>query len=247
MYALMSLAWGFGIAVSPPTVDVDVRAGSVAATSFQVRNTTAGPVEVRAYMEDLWYDEDGHAFAPVGTLDRSAGVFGSLQPERFSLAVGERRPVELQLRVPEDAEGGYYAVVFFEARAGRSLGAAMRVGSLVLLDAGNVARPVVEADSAGLQVTPLDDGQMLFELPVQLHGENHRFLTFKGVVRAVDGPREGLVGRIESLPTRFLPGQPRQIGAVFPRELSPGTYQVDGVLIADDLPPLPVTSHFRWP
>lgn len=235
---LLQSAWAFGLAISPPYFDLDVRSGAVTAERVTVTNTTAEPVEVRAYLTDLWYTPEGHAFPPVGTLDRSAAVFSSVEPEHFALGVGEKKPVELQIRVPAEARGGYYATLFFEAAVPGAARASMRMGSLVLVDTGGVASPIVTLGVPTVRSTP---SGLVVGVPAHLDGETHRFLTLKAVVRDVTSNR--VVGRVESLPVRFLPGQDRMIEATLDRALDPATYQIDGVVLAPDLPPVPVSIH----
>ncbi|MCB9678653.1 MAG: hypothetical protein H6737_26360 [Alphaproteobacteria bacterium] len=234
MIALISAAWALGLAVSPPYLVVDAAPGSAVGRTLAVRNTAPYPVEVRVYLEDWWYDEHGHVFAPVGTLERSAAVWSSIDPPTFRLAADERREIQLEAHIPPDASGGQYATVLFEASAGGST--TMRIASLLLIDAGGVGAPAVEVGSPAVNV---EDGRLWLSLDAQQRGETHSFLRFKGVVRRKDGP---VVARVDSGEMRFLPGQGRTLRAELETALEPGIYTVDGVVVGDNTAPVPVAS-----
>jgi hypothetical protein len=242
LLALASVAWGFGLSLSPFIVEADVRPGVAHGQSLSVTNTTAKPMAVQVYMEDYWYDGSGTVFAPAGTVERSASTFATVQPSTFSLQVGETRPVQLEMRVPSGAEGGYYCVVFFDVAAADGAPGA-RMGAVVLLDAGGSMKPVLSTGT----VEPLTvNDQLQLVVPVTLDGTLHRYVTVKGVLRGAGPDNARVVQRVSSIRSAVLPGQTRAIGLSL-ANLASGTYRFDGVVVTDDLQPLPVSSHLRIP
>jgi hypothetical protein len=217
-------------------VHVEAAPGSVVGRTLAVRNTTPHPIEVSVTLEDWWYRDEAHAFAPPGTIERSAAVWSEISPVRFRLAASERREVQLELRVPPDARGGAYAAVFFEARPPVPNAPSMRIGSLTMVEIGDVAAPSVVLGSPRVEIP---DGQVHVRLPVDQEGATHTFSQFKGIIRREDGD---VVTRIASKEARFLPGQDRELDVVVDQPLEPGIYTVDGVLVSNNTGPLPVPS-----
>ncbi|MEZ4322927.1 MAG: hypothetical protein R3F61_36010 [Myxococcota bacterium] len=234
MVFLTSAAWALGLAVSPPYVVVDAAPGSVVGRTLSVRNTAPHPVEVRVYLEDWWYEGEQHVFAPIGTIERSAAEYSLVEPATFRLAADERREIQLEVQVPPDASGGQYATVFFESTAGGT--AAMRVASLVMIDAGGGRAPELEVSEPHVSV---ESGFATLSMHAEHTGDTHTFSRFKGVVRRKDGP---VVARIATAEARFLPGQQRDLTERVDAQLAPGLYSIEGVLVSDNAKPVPVPS-----
>ena len=236
LWLLTSAAWALGISVTPPYVHVESAPGAVVGRTLAVRNTTAHPIEVSVTLEDWWYRDEAHAFAPPGTIERSAAAWSEISPATFRLAASERREVQLELRVPPDAEGGAYAAVFFEARPPDPNAPSMRIGSLTLVEIGNVPAPQV---TLGTPRVEIPDGRVHVRLPVDQEGATHTFSQFKGIVRREDGD---VIARVSSEQMRFLPGQDRVLDVVVEHTLTPGIYTVDGVVVSNNTGPKPVPS-----
>lgn len=237
---LLSVAHASGLGLAPAVIELDVRPGMVRTENIRVTNRSARPVEVRAYVEDLWYDEDGSfAYLPQGTGPRSAGVLASVTPERFALGVRESKPVELQIRVPDDAVGGRYGVAFFEVVPEQGTFASMRMGTVFLLDSVGGVEPSINAEPARVAHV---DGRLKAEVPVRVQGDHHVAVTFKGVVRSASDKR--VATRLTSRETKILPGQLRTVSALETVDLEPGPYLLDGVLVGEGVSPTPVQQHF---
>ena len=234
MTLFTSAAWALGLAVSPPYVVVEAAPGSVVGHTLSVRNTASHPVEVKVYVNDWWYEGEEHVFAPIGTVERSAGAFATVGPATFRLGADERREIQLEAQLPPDVSGGHYATVFFEASAGGTAG--MRVASLVMIDAGGVEAPTLTA--AAPQVV-FEGGRATVSLPVEQRGDTHTFARFKGIIRRKDGP---VIARVATEEARFLPGQARNLSVPMETPLESGIYSLDGVLVSDNALPVPVSS-----
>ncbi len=235
-HLISTTAWALGLSVTPPYVHVESAPGAVVGRTLAVRNTTSHPIEVTVTLEDWWYRDEEHAFAPPGTIERSAAAWSEISPATFRLAASERREVQLELRVPPDARGGAYAAVFFEARPPDPRAPAMRIGSLTLVEVGDSPPPSV---TVGKPAIDIPDGRVHVRLPVDQEGTTHTFSQFKGIIRREDGH---VVTRIASAERRFLPGQDRVVDVPVEHALEPGIYTVDGVLVSSNAAPRPVPS-----
>jgi len=236
MTFLISAAWALGLAVSPPYVEVDAAPGSVVGRTLAVRNTASHPVEVRVYLNDWWYTGEEHVFAPVGTIERSAAEWSSVGPTSFRLAADERREVQLEIRLPPDASGGFYSTVMFETVVGAEMRTGMRIASLVMIDTGD-SGPVSLQVGSPLVVS--SDHRAEVSVDIAHLGQTHTFAQLKGIIRRQDGP---VVTRIASPETRFLPGQKRTIRLALDAPLESGVYSLDGVVVSDNTGPVALPS-----
>ena len=121
-----------------------VSPGEKVADSLTLHNTTAVPVDVRAYLEDFEYVppfNGSKKFYPAGTVKRTAANWISFQPKEVHVPPHTKKKINYTISVPEDASGGYYSVLFFEGMKQQKvtqgqvgLEIVSRVGSLFFLE-----------------------------------------------------------------------------------------------------------------
>jgi len=230
-----STAHALSMTVVPADHRIEVAAGGSETREITVTNNGTGSITVTSYSWDWWYQPDGsHQFAPPGTFDRSGATWVDIFPREMVVPAGQTSTLTVSVEMPQDTQGGYYAVAFIEARAGamESQGAAIRPGGriavpLLMQAEGTETHAVRLVDT---DITPPSATQPLKLAMRTLNvGDTHEFPEFMGAIRSTDDAR--FVGRFRGHPTRILPGQERSVGASWSGDLAPGSYEVVGSLI----------------
>jgi hypothetical protein len=109
------------LSVAPSKVRMIIAPGSTQSGSIQLENNSGHPVQVKAYLEDWEYDltQSGtKIFRPAGTLPLSCVSWISFAPAELTVPAFGRQSVGFSVKVPENASGGHYAVLFFETGLG---------------------------------------------------------------------------------------------------------------------------------
>ena len=157
--AFASKVFSFNLSISNPKIKLKVDAGQVVTGSLTINNLSSSEVLIKAYLEDFVYVSpyDGSKkFLPAGSTERSCAGWISFSPSKFKLRPFGRRVINYTIRVPESANGGYYAVLFFETSLGKieqkpgsQLLVLGRIGSLFLVETNN---SIKKAEIEGLKV-----------------------------------------------------------------------------------------------
>ena len=116
-------AAAFQARISRPVVQETLAAGGVATGRIEIENQGESPLSLAVYLEDWEYLEGGSGdkrFSPPGSSPWSASSWISFYPQRLELSGREKGAVDYTIRVPADASGGRYAVLFFESLLTRS-------------------------------------------------------------------------------------------------------------------------------
>lgn len=223
-----------GIRIDKPKVRLSVAPGSYDSGEIKVENNGAEPIAVKVYLEDWIYrSPDGEKeFMPKGTHALSCASWITFYPADFTLAVNGHQMVRYTVSVPQDARGGYYAVMFFETGGGEvekldEYGHAMtvkilhRLGALFYVEPENTVQKSAE-------VRNLDLSQNLNRLTVVADflntgntdiavGGNFDIIDIRGYVYA-----RGAFERVYTLPQGRA-----QLRAVVPAtHLNSGTYDI---------------------
>ena len=102
--------------IKPENLEMKVPLRGFRVVTFSFRNDERDTVEVKAYLKDLGYDQDGDlVILDSSETDRSCREWISLEPQEFAIAPEKRERVKLTLQAPTEGEGGYYACVVFDA------------------------------------------------------------------------------------------------------------------------------------
>ena len=102
--------------IKPEHLEMKIPPRGFRAVTFSFRNDERDTIEVKAYLKDIEYDEEGNpVLLDSSETGRSCREWISLEPEAFALAPEKRGRVKLALWAPPEGEGGYYACVVFDA------------------------------------------------------------------------------------------------------------------------------------
>src|SRR5690349_19687527 len=104
------------IGASPAFLDVVLEKGKTSAQTILLFNSGTDPITVKAYAWDWWHEPGNpRKFGPPGTLPHSAAKWISFVPGEITVSPQKAVNVTVIIAPPEDAKGGNYAVVWFEA------------------------------------------------------------------------------------------------------------------------------------
>ncbi|MFH1414310.1 MAG: hypothetical protein ABIG56_05640 [Candidatus Omnitrophota bacterium] len=202
--AFIILSFGTSEAINIIRVDqakirLSIAPGSTKAGSITIDNPTEQSKYIRAYLEDWYYlpSADGSKdFKPAGTTNLSCADWINFVPAEFTLPPFGRQVINYTVRVPQNAQGGRYAILFLEHTKapgdspveGSGFGVAVRVGSLIYIEPeGTIERkaellnPVIERES--------NDNDLIVSLDFQNTGNVD--LTAGGSFDIID--KEGMV------------------------------------------------------
>ena len=114
--SLTSISYGFSLFISPSSYKATVAPGLSVTGDARITNEGNYPIGIKTDAQDWIYNEQGSkTFLPPGTNPFSCAKWIRLFPSKFKVEANSYRTTQFTINAPEDAEGGYYAVVFFES------------------------------------------------------------------------------------------------------------------------------------
>lgn len=123
LFSCCALSWA-GIRIDNPKVRMLINPGDYETGEIKVENRDGEqPVSVKVYLED-WISNTSEdtgsdkVFMPKGTTPLSCSGWITFSPAEFTLPAGESQSVQYTVTAPEEAQGGYYSVMFFESEGG---------------------------------------------------------------------------------------------------------------------------------
>ncbi len=225
----------FSINVSPPSLRLSAIPGETKTGTITVENKSDAAVDMRVYMEDWVYTEDGgKKFMPPGTAPLSCAKWITTHPQKIHIEANSKAGVQYVISVPQDAEGAHFAVIFFESvvNEGEAAGGNVmvhfsgRIGTIIYMEAeGRVKR----AGSIASFTCGRPDQNSPLAINMTLKNEGNTYITAKGVMNIID--KDGnIFGRQELGPINALPGDTRNYKTEWLGDLKEGTYDVIATL-----------------
>lgn len=219
--------------MSRPVVQEILAPGEAATGTIELENQANEPVRLEVYLQDWEYLEGGTGeklFSAPGTSPWSAAAWISYFPKQLELPAKGTGVVEYTIRVPADASGGRYAVLFFEsvlARAkesdqGVTVQYTGRLGSLFEVEVAGTLRRTGEIAEVTLG-RPDEDRPLT--LGYAFRNTGNVTLRPKAYFNIVD--RTGrYFGRGEFTPLYTFPGRAGSTTSEWTGRLEPGDYTV---------------------
>ena len=215
---------GFTFSVEPPRAELVIPPGKRRGKTVTINNTKADqPTHLVTYVTDVIFLPDGtHDFPPAGSTEWSAAKWVQVSPTELDVPAGKSAEVRISVAVPEGAQGGYYAMVFFESMpsyAQPGIGVNFRIGALVDVTIPGTA--VYQAKLANLTLAPP------YSIVVEIFNEGNVLIRPKGKLKIFDGAGRR-VGQEDFNPDRLgvLPRTLRRLTQKLTTPLTPGTYRL---------------------
>jgi len=225
-----STSYGFGLNISPPSVNEIVKpSGSVNGT-ITVRNDGVSETGIVAYAEDWLYAPDGSkSFYPAGNTPLSCAKWISLFPKKFQLEPGKSLGVQYSISAPENIEGGYYAVIFFESvplselesdKGALTVQFAGRLGAIVYVE--TEGKSIYKGSIESLSITPPQSNKPL-EMTLLFKNTGNVYIGAEGTLNIIDESGK-VYGKEMFGPLNTLPGDTREAKVEWLGDLGEGTY-----------------------
>ncbi len=205
-------AFAATIVINTPRVELELTPGESVTGEITVENPTDQVTAIRVYLEDFAYlpgPSGEKNFFAAGTGPYSASNWLTFTPTDISLPAYGKASVRYSARLPEEASGGYYSVIFFETIIGQvpdkdgvAIDVAGRIGALFLIEAKNSQRRdgVIES----IDIRPSQGNKPLeIETAYRNTGNVHTPLTGNFVLMDAEG---GIAARGELAPLYSMPG-----------------------------------------
>lgn len=222
---------GATIRINAPKNLLELSPGETYSGEIVCENPTDEEARVKIYLEDWAYTPGGTGekkFTPIGTTPLSASPWITFAPVEEVVKPFGRTTVRYTVKVPAEAKGGYYSVLFFETILGTAPteeGATVlvtgRVGALFFIEIKGTAvrngliknvevKPPFENKPMEILTTFQNTGNVDITL-----GGNFLILDAEGLVKA-----RGELNKIYTFPGATESGKTQWVG-----RLPKGTYQ----------------------
>jgi len=221
-------SWGqvnFGI--SPIRAEHKINPGESRTDVFMIRNNSAGPIRIKAYIENWILSADGTpSFIGTKATTYSSMDWIIVNPVDFRVMPDEIKSVRYTVTVPPDTPpGGYHSAISFETvpdTAGVKAAAKMlfsgKIAAAIYVVTGD---PAVKGDLLDLKLGIKDNAPAL-ALTLADTGKVH--FRVKGTIRVYNASGEKILDL--TIPDEVvLPESQRSVFCPLPHPLEPGTYK----------------------
>lgn len=221
-------SWGtIRVRLSPPIYNVETTANSNLSYAISLQNNSDEPLSLRTRVKSLAFDTHGNAAFPDAPFEpHSCQTWISVDPKSIVLAARQKRSVDVNIEVPSDAAGGYYAAILFEtdktqASQGHStVGLQLRTGSLVSLKIRRTIRLDVKIASLSLS-----NSREQTQFKITLRNDSNCHINPSGSI-VIFNQDQRIIDRLTINDSTFmLPGSERTFTLVWDnkRKRVPGT------------------------
>lgn len=101
--------------VAPLRFEFQTEAGKIGSGVITIRNPEEKPVSVKLYARDFLISPDGsESELEAGSIPRSCAEWLTISPTEVDLAAGSTIKVRVNVDVPLDAKGNFWAMIFVE-------------------------------------------------------------------------------------------------------------------------------------
>lgn len=173
----------YAFSVEPARIELPIPQGRQKGKMVNIDNSKSDePLHLKIYVQDVIFLPDGtNDFPPAGSTQWSCAHWLKVTPEEIDIPAGKIGGVRVNISVPSNARGGYYAMVFFESGPTyieRGLGINFRVGVLV-----DVTIPNTEVRKAKLANLSLLNSN---KIEVGIFNEGNVLIRPKGKIKIMD-------------------------------------------------------------
>lgn len=162
--------------INKSKIRVSVKPGEQDYGDIMVENPNPDAKTMRLYLEDWYYTSAGDgtkSFAPANTLTRSSSSWITFSPAEFTIPPFGKQRISYAVKAPPDAEGGYYAALFFESIVGEAgdtekstavLNLTVRIATLFYIDVQGTLKKTARIDNLTVTRENTNDKKLAIEL-----------------------------------------------------------------------------------
>lgn len=209
------------------------------AGEIKIDNFSAETLKVKVYLEDWLYKDtqDGQKdFFPKGTQLLSCSEWITLSPAELTLPPFGKQTVNYVVKVPGQAQGGHYSVMFFETSIGKynqgapeeteersvAINVAIRIGALFYIEVKDTIKK--EATVSNLMVSGNNDENPLL-IKLNFKNSGNVDITTAPYFHIMD--KRGMVyARAEFNEVYTMPGDAAKLTASWPKHIAKGVYDL---------------------
>jgi|CXWL01.1.fsa_nt_gi hypothetical protein len=217
-----------GISISPLISELEVVPGQSYEKVIQVTNKDVVPLEISIEPFDIEIQSETHGvtFLPESSrrnIPRSLAAWvDESKPASFVLEPGEQQPIELEIKVPDEANSGDYFAslnVYYRstlASTQANILVKQSIGSLLLVSIASPGEIKAAAPTDYMAVGPtLGIGRELVSLTTELKNNTLRYIRVKPLVTVLDD-KDTILYQREAPPKRVFPGENAEFAQDFP-------------------------------
>lgn len=179
-FALTQEAYAFSI--DPARIELSIPPGRQKGKTIVADNSKSDqPLHLKIYLQDVMFLPDGtNDFPPAGSTAWSCANWVQVIPEEVDVPAGKTKSVRVSISVPQEAKGGYYAMLFLESTPTyiEGLGINFRLGAIVDVTVANTE--VRQARLANIAFAKPK------QIQVDIFNEGNVLIRPKGKVKILD-------------------------------------------------------------
>jgi len=220
------------VRINPTKVRLIIPPGESKSGIIEVENPSEEAAIVKVYLQDWAYTSllnGTKEFYPAGTTAFSCADWIGFSLSEFVIPAYGRQRLNYTVKVPADAEGGHYAVLFFESllqetkvKKFTDLGVVVRIGTLFYIEPEGTIKRWAEVKGLTLENRRKDNA---LGISLDFNNIGNVDITCKGTFHLMD--KSGMVAaRGEFNDIYSLPGEKAKLTAVWPEALLKGKYDL---------------------
>lgn len=248
--ALIAL-WRLGkakvsLAVAPEAIEQTVASGTNPLPDITISNSGKTTIHLQARVIGYSQNLDGS----ISPLEEDSSPYSGLdmvevEPTEFDLAPGRGQRLEVMASIPQDTEGGRYALVLIRAveeKKGKSITRFQKAVALRLtILAGTLTKTGYISEVSASQ----EHARKPIAFLTTFHNSGNVHFSPIGVIR-IKNEAGGEIGREPIESAYVLPGYSRQLRTVWqPAELPVGDYSVESSINLEEGTTVTASSTFR--
>ncbi len=163
--------------IDPAKIRLIIPAGGSRTGIIKVYTQSEQNIKIKAYLQDWAYgsEQDGtKAFFPANTTPLSSSGWINFSPSEFVIPAYGVGQVSYSIKVPPDAEGGHFSVMFFEAGPLSQAGSrsqsevvqatttlSIRLGALFFIEAQDKSKRAIDLSKFSISEAPKKKGILI--------------------------------------------------------------------------------------
>jgi len=198
--ALIPVVIWASISVSPTLFELQIPRGQSYTDAIRVMNVGKAGITVKVYLSDFDFQTNGNIrFLDAGTGEYSLSDYLRLNPTSLDLEPGEEKFVRFTVTMPQDLEGEYQGLLFFQTQPkglkspakGKQVMVSTRIGAGLYAAAKNTVKhsseiPALFFKQAQTQTPTQAPGNSTFHYALVYHNNGNIHLRPSGKVKIID-------------------------------------------------------------